>query len=101
RTREIGILRALGWRRQRILVLIQMEAAVLGLSGGLLGILLGWSVLRLLAHIPQTASVVTTSVPSLLLPEALGIALLAGLLAGALPAWRGTRLSPVEALRHE
>jgi putative ABC transport system permease protein len=36
-----------------------------------------------------------------LLLEALGIAVLAGLIAGALPAWRGAQLSPVEALRHD
>lgn len=101
RTREIGILRALGWRRSKILLLIQTEAAVLGLAGGLVGIGVGWAALRALAALPKTASIVSASIPPLLLAEALGIAMLAGLLAGALPAWRGAKLSPVEALRHE
>jgi putative ABC transport system permease protein len=101
RTREIGILRALGWKRGRILLLIQTEAAVLGFSGGILGIAVGWSALRLLSALPQTASIVSASFPLLLLAEALGIAVLAGLVAGAIPAWRGAHLSPVEALRHE
>jgi len=101
RTREIGILRALGWKRWRILMLIQMEAATLGFVGGLLGMALGWGALRVLAVLPQTASIVSASVPPLLLLEALGIAVLAGLLAGAIPAWRGSGLSPVEALRHD
>jgi putative ABC transport system permease protein len=101
RTREIGILRALGWKRSRILALIQLEAAVLGLAGGVLGIGVGWGALRLLAYMPQTASIVSASFPVLLLAEALVIAVLAGLAAGALPAWRGARLSPVEALRHD
>ncbi len=101
RTREIGILRALGWKRWHVLALIQLEAVVLGLGGGLLGVAVGWSALRVLAALPQTASIVSTSIPVLLLAEALGIAVLAGLLAGALPAWRGAKLSPVEALRHD
>ena len=101
RTREIGILRALGWKRWQVLCLIQFEAMVLGLGGGIFGIGVGWGALRLLAALPQTASIVSTSFPVLLLAEALGIAILAGLVAGALPAWRGAQLSPVEALRHD
>jgi putative ABC transport system permease protein len=101
RTREIGILRALGWRRWQVVVLIQLEACVLGLGGGLLGIAGGWCALHLLSTLPQTASVVTASLPWPLLAEALGIAVLAGLIAGALPAWRGAQLSPVAALRHD
>ena len=101
RTREIGILRALGWKRWQVLVLIQLEAAVLGLGGGALGIAAGWGALHLLATLPQTASIVSASLPLPLLAEALGIAVLAGLTAGAYPAWRGAQLSPVEALRHD
>ena len=101
RTREIGILRALGWKRWQVLVLIQLEAVVLGLGGGFLGIGVGWGALRLLSALPQTASIVSASFSLPLMIEALGVALLAGLIAGALPAWRGARLSPVEALRHD
>jgi putative ABC transport system permease protein len=78
-----------------------MEAAVLGLTGGVLGIAVGWGALRILSALPQTASIVSASFPLLLLAEALGIAVLAGLAAGLIPAWRGAHLSPVEALRHE
>jgi putative ABC transport system permease protein len=101
RTREIGILRALGWNRGKILLLIQLEATILGLGGGFLGIAFGWCALHLLAALPQTASIVSTSPPLLLLAETLGIAVLAGLIAGALPAWRAAQLSPVEALRYD
>jgi putative ABC transport system permease protein len=101
RTCEIGILRALGWKQWQVLALIQLEAAALGLGGGFLGLIFGWCALHVLAAMPQTASIVSSSVPWLLLIEAMGIAVLAGLLAGALPAWRGARLSPVEALRHD
>jgi putative ABC transport system permease protein len=101
RTREIGILRALGWKPWTVLLLIQFEAVVLGLCGGVVGIALGWSALRLLAALPQTASIVSASFSFTLLAEALGIAVLSGLVAGAFPAWRGAQLSPVEALRHD
>ncbi len=101
RTREIGILRALGWKRSQVVVLIQLEAVVLGLGGGVLGIGVGWLALSLLAALPETASIVSASFPLRLLPEALGISVLAGLAAGALPAWRAAQLSPVEALRHD
>jgi putative ABC transport system permease protein len=101
RTREIGILRALGWKSWRVLLLIQMEATVLGFVGGIFGIAAGWGGLHLLSTLPQTASIVSDDFPPSLFLEALGVAVLAGLLAGALPAWRGAHLSPVEALRHD
>jgi putative ABC transport system permease protein len=101
RTREIGILRALGWRRWQILMLVELESAALGLAGGIVGVALGWSGLHLLSALPQTASIVSASFPLPLLAEAMGIAILAGLIAGAMPAWRAAKLSPVEALRHD
>ncbi len=101
RTREIGILRALGWKKWRVMLLIQMEAATLGLVGGVVGIVLGWAVLKLLARLPQTSSLVSDSLSAPLLIEAVLVAIFCGVLAGILPAWRGACLSPVEALRHD
>ena len=101
RTREIGILRALGWNRGLVLILIQLEEAILGVGGGFLGIAFGWCALHLLAALPETASIVSTSLPAFVLAEAIGIGVLAGLIAGALPAWRAAQLSPVEALRYD
>ncbi len=101
RTREIGILRALGWKRWQVLAHIEVEAVLLGLGGGLLGIVLGWCALRVLASLPQTASFFAATLHWPLLAEAVGIAILSGLIAGALPAWRAGQLSPVDALRHD
>jgi putative ABC transport system permease protein len=101
RTREIGILRALGWKRWQVLAHIEVEAVTLGVGGGLLGIALGWSALRVLAALPRTASFVSASLHWSLLAQALGIAVLAGLIAGAIPAWRAGQLSPVDALRQD
>ncbi|HEY1501713.1 MAG TPA: ABC transporter permease [Acidobacteriaceae bacterium] len=101
RTKEIGVLRAMGWSRGRIMFLILIEASALGAAGGLVGILLGWGALHALAMLPQTASIVATGLPVMTLVEGLAMAALVGVLAGAVPAWRGAQLSPVEALRHE
>jgi putative ABC transport system permease protein len=101
RTREIGILRALGWKGWHVILLILTEATGLGLVGGLLGIAAGWGGLWVLGVLPQTASVVSASVSPLHLIEALLIAIASGITAGAYPAWRGAHLSPVEALRYE
>jgi putative ABC transport system permease protein len=101
RTREIGILRAIGWKTWRVMLLIQVEAMVLGFVGGLIGIGVGWAALHLLSTLPQTASVVSASMSWDHFVEALAISVLSGLIAGAYPAWRGAHLSPVEALRHD
>jgi putative ABC transport system permease protein len=101
RTKEIGILRSLGWKRSRVMRLILIEAAILGVVGGVLGVAGGWLTLRILAGLPITASFVTSSIPLSHCVEALGISAIVGLLAGFLPAHRGARLSPVEALRYE
>jgi putative ABC transport system permease protein len=101
RTQEIGTLRAMGWKRRQVLALIELESATLGLFGGVLGLLLGWCALRVLASLPQTASFVSDSFGWPLLAEAIVIALLAGVIAGAVPAWRAGQLSPVDALRHD
>jgi putative ABC transport system permease protein len=101
RTREIGILRAIGWKSRRIVLLIEVEATVLGFAGGILGLVFGWGSLRLLSMMPQTASIVSSSLDAGHLLEALGLSILSGLLAGAYPAWRGSHLSPVEAIRHD
>ena len=101
RTREIGILRALGWKGRHVILLILTEATGLGIAGGLLGIATGWGALWLLSTLPQTASIVSTSVSPYHFLESFLIAIASGLAAGAYPAWRGARLLPVEALKYE
>ena len=55
RTREIGVLRALGWRRRRILGMILREAALLGLIGGAVGVAIAFGLVTLLKALPFTA----------------------------------------------
>ena len=101
RTKEIGVLRALGWKRWRIMRLILIEAGILGLVGGILGLLGGLGGLRILATLPATASLASASIPWTHAAEAMAISVFIGLAAGFMPAYRGARLSPVEALRYE
>ena len=101
RTREIGILRALGWKRWTVMLLIEAEAVVLGVVGGVLGVAIGWGALRLLSVLPRSASLASASISPWHLLEAFAISVLSGIAAGALPAWRAAHLSPVEALRHD
>lgn len=101
RTKEIGVLRAIGWSRQRVMALILVEAAALGAAGGLAGMALGWLALHILGALPQTASIASTTLSPATLLDALLMAMLVGVAAGAVPAFRGAQLSPVEALRHE
>lgn len=97
RTREIGTCLAIGARRGDILRQFLTEATLLAGVGGLLGLGLG---IGMAAAVTSWAGWETALTP-LALALALGISGGIGILAGTYPAWRASRLSPIEALRHE
>jgi putative ABC transport system permease protein len=101
RTREVGIMRALGWRRSLVVRLILLEASILGFTGGLAGILGGYAGLALLASNRLAPGMAQANLSLLQSVEALLIAIGISLVAGLLPAYRGARFVPVEALRHD
>jgi putative ABC transport system permease protein len=101
RTREIGVLRALGWGRRRILGLIMREALMLGLLGGLAGIAIALGLVVLLQSIPMIGLAIDAVWSTQIFVRALSVALLLGLVGGLYPAFRATRLTPIEALRYE
>jgi ABC-type antimicrobial peptide transport system permease subunit len=101
RTREIGVLRALGWRRWLVVGMILREALVLGAIGGMFGILLGMGFVWVLQQIPLIGGMLEPSYKAALLVQAMFMALIAGTIGGLYPAWRATRMRPVEALRYE
>ncbi len=101
RTREIGVLRALGWRRRSILSLILKEALLIGLLGGIAGIGTALLMIFLLQQVPMVGSYLTPIWDWEVFVRAIFIALMLGLLGGLYPAYRATRLQPVEALRYE
>jgi putative ABC transport system permease protein len=101
RTREIGVLRALGWRRGAILGMILTEAFWLGVLGGIAGILVAFGIIYLIALEPTVGAMVQPTWSWEVFARALVVALILGLLGGLYPAYRATRLQPVEALRYE
>jgi putative ABC transport system permease protein len=97
RTREIGIRMALGARGRDILSQFLTEAVILSVGGGLAGVSLGITASWVAVAFMETAAEVT--VPSVLL--AFGFSVVIGLFFGGYPAWRASRLDPIEALRYE
>jgi putative ABC transport system permease protein len=101
RTREIGVLRALGWRRRKVLSLIMEESAILGLFGGVTGIGFGYLLGLLLASIPFYGEMLSLKLTYEEFIRAFVVALTLGVLGGIIPAIRATRMQPVEALHYE
>jgi ABC-type antimicrobial peptide transport system permease subunit len=101
RTREIGVLRALGWRRSRILRMIMTEALLLGVFGAIAGILIAFGLGDLLIRAPMLGDLLELKWESDIFINAISLAIFLGVLGGFYPAFRATRLQPVEALRYE
>jgi ABC-type antimicrobial peptide transport system permease subunit len=101
RTREIGVLRATGWRRHQVLGMILGESIVVCFAGGIFGILLGWLLLNVLSHFTVLMGTQTGTLGPGLVAQAMIVVLVLGLVGGLYPAWRASLLRPVEALRYE
>lgn len=95
RTREIGIRKAIGAKRRMILMQFLIEAAMICLLAGLVGVAIAWLVtLAISSFFPATMSLTV-------LMAALGVSVATGVISGFLPAWRAARMSTVDALRSE
>jgi macrolide transport system ATP-binding/permease protein len=97
RTREIGLRMAVGARSHHILRQFLVEAVVLCLSGGLLGIALGRGIslsVRYFAHWPTEISITA-------IVAAVAVSVAVGVIFGFYPAWKASQLDPIEALRYE
>jgi putative ABC transport system permease protein len=108
RRREIGVLKALGAADRDVKQLFFVEAAVMGLFGGIAGTLIGWLIGRAInfgtnvyLHRQNLPGADITSVPLWLVLLGIGFAVLVSLAAGLYPASRAARLDPVQALRYE
>jgi putative ABC transport system permease protein len=99
RTREIGVLLALGWRRARILRMIVYESMALCVAAGFLGIGLGVGLLKIMAETPWMHGKLEPHIGLDLIGLAMGLAVGVGLFSGLYPALRCTQINPATALR--
>lgn len=98
RTREIGILRAMGTSRQQMLGVFLIQGALLGLVGSLVGAFAGWGLVWIFNNFGPGLFYIPVS-PSLI-PAAMLLATLTGVLSAAVPAQRAAKLNPVAAIRY-
>jgi putative ABC transport system permease protein len=104
RARELGVLRAQGLMPREVWRLMLAESALLGGIAGLLAIPVGIGLAQVLIRVINRRAFgwsIETTVPADVLLQAVGLAVLAALAAGAYPAWRMTRTPPAPALREE
>lgn len=101
RTREIGVLRAVGWRRVRVLRMIVTESVLLCILAGFVGAALGAGIASLVTRLPAVGDFLAPAFPVRVFVQGFIVAFVVGLLGAAYPAVRATRLTPMEALRHE
>ena len=101
RTREIGIKRAIGGSRARIIRELVAEAAGIGLIGGLIGLALGGTVVVVANELGRASGNVLFDLTPTTAVFAVGFSTILGMAAGIIPAWSAARLDPVSALRYE
>jgi putative ABC transport system permease protein len=101
RTREIGVLRAMGWRKLRVVRMILAESVLLSIVGAGIGILGALAATHILTQVPPVNGYIRADVAPFVMFEGILIALAVGLIGGAYPAFRGAQLLPTEAIRHE
>jgi putative ABC transport system permease protein len=101
RTREFGVLRAVGWSRLRVLLLVVSEALLIGLVGAAIGVGAGMIAIRLIGDLPELVGVFQPDYTADVFGRALGIAVGMAFIGALYPAIRAALLVPLDALRHE
>ena len=97
RTQEIGLKKAIGARKGKILGQFLTEAAVLTSLGGLIGVIVGIVLAEVISRV--TSTLVSISVPASILAVVFSMAI--GIIFGLLPSYKAANLNPIDALRHE
>jgi putative ABC transport system permease protein len=100
RTREVAVLKTLGFTRKAMLALFVFEAAVVAVLAGLVGILVGTGVMYVVGHSPQLGFFQGIGVNAVTMVLALVLAGLVGCLAALVPSYHASRVDIVEGLRY-
>jgi putative ABC transport system permease protein len=101
RTKELGILRAVGWRRSRVLRMILGESAAISITGAIVGSILSWVLILVLSAWPRTTLLVPATISTAALIPGIGVAIVAGIAGALYPALRAASVPPIESLRYE
>ncbi len=104
RTKEIGIMKAIGAKNSDVLLIFLIEAGLLGLVGGIIGVMLGAGLSYTIAFIASQAlgtNLFQAAFPLWLIVSCLSFGFLIGAISGLLPAWQASRTNVVDALRYE
>jgi putative ABC transport system permease protein len=99
RTREIGILRAIGWSRQRIVTMIVAESCVMAIIASVVGGVLAIVCTTLLSMAPAAKGILSPAIDAGTLFQGFVLALAIGVLGALLPAWRAAQMQPTDAFR--
>ena len=101
RTRELGLLSAIGWHPLRVVSLVVLDGLILSSAGGVGGAILGAAILRWISVHPKLSGLFQPEVTASVVLQGTLMALAIGLFGGLYPAWRATRLNPMDLLRSE
>ena len=101
RVKEIGTLRAIGWRKSRVVRMILLESSLLSLAGATAGTLGGMLLARVLSKLPATSGLIQGEVPPAVILQGFAVAMLVGVAGALYPAIWGANLAPVDALRRK
>src|SRR5690606_21789440 len=98
RVREISILRAIGWRKSRVVRMIVGECLILSLTGAVLGTIGAVAFTRWLSTLPAVSGFIEGRIAPVVMLEGLGMAVMVGIVGALYPALRAVRLLPTEGL---
>ena len=101
RTKELGILRAVGWRRSRVLRMILGESAAISIAGAIVGTILSWVLILILSNWSRTTLLVPATISTAALIPGLAVAIVAGIAGALYPAIHAASVPPIESLRYE